>query len=135
MGEHTQHARGCLAVGHPDPPLPELQGPEAQGKVTPFLQRRYSRIVPRFAPGMVMEGATDPDEPVPDDFTVTIETGRRRRTRRMSRMSPGTSEEPAAGRMRSRIGAYGVAAHRHPQGRHHLRTGPLPAQLRQSREP
>jgi hypothetical protein len=26
-----------------NPPLPELAGPEAAGKVTPFLQRRYAR--------------------------------------------------------------------------------------------
>ncbi len=58
-----------------DPPLP---GPDADdpGYSTPFLQRRYSRVIPTFPPGMVMDNhyqdADDRDEPTPDDFTVTI---------------------------------------------------------------
>jgi hypothetical protein len=57
-----------------DPPLPVLTGAEADGKLTPFLQRRYERVIPTFTPGMVMDNlyqdATEPDEPVPDDFAV-----------------------------------------------------------------
>lgn len=58
-----------------DPPLPTPQG-ENPGVLTPFLQRRYSRVIPTFAPGMLMDNyyqdAEDKEEPVPDDFTVTI---------------------------------------------------------------
>lgn len=59
-----------------DPPLPVLEGKEAMDKVTPYLQRRYSRTIPSFAPGQVMDNiyqeAADSTEPVPDNFTVTI---------------------------------------------------------------
>lgn len=59
-----------------DPPLPVLEGAEAEGTTTPFLQRRYSRTIPTLAPGMVLDNfyqdATDATEPVPDDFSVTI---------------------------------------------------------------
>lgn len=59
-----------------DPPLPALEGADANGKLTPFLQRRYSRTIPSFAPGLVLDNyyqdATDSTEPVPDEFTVTI---------------------------------------------------------------
>ncbi|WP_131827623.1 hypothetical protein [Mycolicibacterium fortuitum] len=61
-----------------NPPLPDPADGDAEervGVLTPFLQRRYSRVIPTFPPGMVMDnyyqGAKD-DEPVPDDFTVTI---------------------------------------------------------------
>ncbi|WP_166905936.1 hypothetical protein [Mycobacterium sp. DL440] len=61
-----------------DPPLPDPAdggGEERVGVLTPYLQRRYSRVIPTFPPGMAMDnyyqGAND-DEPVPDDFTVTI---------------------------------------------------------------
>ncbi|MCF6386543.1 hypothetical protein L2K20_06130 [Mycobacterium sp. MBM] len=58
-----------------DPPLP---GPDSAvpGVLTPFLQRRYSRVIPTFAPGMVMDNyyqdAEDPSEPLPEDFAVRI---------------------------------------------------------------
>lgn len=59
-----------------DPPLPVLKGAEAEGKTTPYLQRRYDRVIPTFTPGMVMDNlyqeAEDPDEPVPDEFTITF---------------------------------------------------------------
>lgn len=62
-----------------DPPLPDPADGDAEervGVLTPFLQRRYSRVIPTFPPGMVMDNfyqdAEDNDEPVPDDFTVTI---------------------------------------------------------------
>jgi hypothetical protein len=59
-----------------DPELPALEGPEAAGMTTPYLQRRYSRTIPIFGPGMTMhddyQSANDPDEPVPEEFTLTI---------------------------------------------------------------
>lgn len=58
-----------------DPPLP-TPADENAGVLTPFLQRRYSRTIPTFAPGMVMDNyyqdAEENKEPVPDDFTVTV---------------------------------------------------------------
>ncbi|QRY48137.1 hypothetical protein JVX93_15925 [Mycolicibacterium boenickei] len=62
-----------------DPPLPcpaDGDGEDQVGLLTPFLQRRYSRVIPTFPPGMVMDNyyqdSAGEDEPVPDDFTVTI---------------------------------------------------------------
>lgn len=62
-----------------DPPLPDPADGDAEARVgvlTPFLQRRYSRVIPTFPPGMVMDNyyqdAQDNDEPTPDDFIVTI---------------------------------------------------------------
>ena len=57
--------------------LPVLEGPDAVGKTTPYLKRRYSRTFPTFGPGMLMNGdvyqsSGAPFEPVPDDFTLTI---------------------------------------------------------------
>jgi hypothetical protein len=61
------------------PPLPDPEdgGSEAEvGVLTPFLQRRYSRVIPTLAPGMRLsnfyQDAEGSEEPVPDDFTVTI---------------------------------------------------------------
>jgi hypothetical protein len=60
-----------------DPELPILEGAAADGLTTPYLQRRYSRTVPTFGPGMVMhdvyQSANPPFEPVPEDFTLTID--------------------------------------------------------------
>lgn len=58
-----------------DPPLPVMTGREAEGKLTPFLQRRYEKPVPTITPGMKLyniysSGA--PDEPLPDIFTITF---------------------------------------------------------------
>lgn len=59
-----------------DPPLPNEGDESTAGVLTPFLQRRYSRTIPTFAPGMVMDNyyqdSDGSEEPVPDDFTVTI---------------------------------------------------------------
>jgi hypothetical protein len=59
-----------------NPELPLLEGADAAGKTTPYLQRRYSRTVPTFGPGMVMhdvyQSSSAPFEPVPDEFTLTI---------------------------------------------------------------
>ena len=59
-----------------DPPIPVLEGAAAVGLGTPYLQRRYSRVIPTFPPGLVLynsyQDAKDNDEPTPDDFTVTI---------------------------------------------------------------
>jgi hypothetical protein len=59
-----------------DPPIPVLEGDAALCLATPYLQRRYSRVIPTFPPGMVLynsyQYADDNDEPTPDDFTVTI---------------------------------------------------------------
>lgn len=61
-----------------DPPLPDPVdggGEERLGVLTPYLQRRYSRVIPTFPPGMVMDNyyqGAEGEEPVPDDFTVTI---------------------------------------------------------------
>jgi hypothetical protein len=60
-----------------DPELPVLEGAEAVGKTTPFLRRRYSRTFPTFGPGMLIhdtyQSSSEPFEPVPDDFTLTID--------------------------------------------------------------
>ncbi|MBN7388546.1 Uncharacterised protein [Mycobacteroides abscessus subsp. abscessus] len=52
-----------------DPPLPE------GGDLTPFIRRRYSKPIPTFAPGMVMDNyyqGHDDSEPVPDECTITF---------------------------------------------------------------
>ena len=60
-----------------EPGLPVLEGTAAAGLGTPYLQRRYSRTVPTFGPGMEMhdvyQEANPPREPVPDEFTLTID--------------------------------------------------------------
>lgn len=60
-----------------DPPLPVLKGADAAGLLTPYLQRRYSRAIPTFGPGLtlvdVYQLSNEPFEPVPDDFTLTID--------------------------------------------------------------
>ncbi|WP_100482266.1 COG1361 family protein [Mycobacteroides abscessus] len=61
-----------------DPPLPDPADggdEERVGVLTPFLQRRYSRTIPTWAPGMTLDNfyqgaGKNADEPVPDDFTV-----------------------------------------------------------------
>jgi hypothetical protein len=66
-----------------DPPLPDLQGPEAADKVTPFLRRRYEHAIPTMPPGRQLfniysvgvpgSGSTlVNDEPTPEDVTVAI---------------------------------------------------------------
>ncbi|BBY98369.1 COG1361 family protein [Mycolicibacterium fallax] len=59
-----------------DPPLPVLEGDAAEGLATPYLQRRYSQVIPTFPPGLALynsyQDANDNDEPTPDDFTATI---------------------------------------------------------------
>jgi hypothetical protein len=95
-----------------NPALPVLEGAEAAGKLTPYLKRRYSRTVPTFGPGMVMhdvyQSASEPFEPVPDDFTLTVDyddTHGRHYTdsyelsvttlRDHTRTEPGDRDEPA----------------------------------------
>lgn len=67
-----------------DPPLPDLDGPEADGKVTPFLFRRYSVPIPTVTPGMALrnvyssgspdsDGVYQNDEPTSEDFTITFD--------------------------------------------------------------
>lgn len=60
-----------------DPPLPVLEGSEAEGLTTPFLQRRYADVITTLTPGLVLDNiwnsATTRVEPVPDDFTVHFE--------------------------------------------------------------
>lgn len=61
-----------------DPPLPDPadgDDEERVGVLTPFLQRRYSRTIPTWAPGMTLDNyyqgaGKNADEPVPDDFAV-----------------------------------------------------------------
>lgn len=57
-----------------DPPLPVLEGADAERMLTPFLQRRYAKPIKTFTPGMeldnIWKSAGIRDEPVPDDFTV-----------------------------------------------------------------
>lgn len=59
-----------------DPPLPVLPEEEQAGILEPFLQRRYSRVIPTFPPGFVMDNyyqdQTEDSEPVPGEFTVRI---------------------------------------------------------------
>jgi hypothetical protein len=59
-----------------DPELPVLEGAEAAGMTTPYLQRRYSRTIPTFGPGMTMydvyQSSGEPFEPVPEEFSLTI---------------------------------------------------------------
>lgn len=66
-----------------DPQLPDLQGADAVGKVTPALVDRYRGTIPMMAPGMKLSnvyfvGQPGADsryfnsEPLPDKFTVTI---------------------------------------------------------------
>jgi hypothetical protein len=47
------------------------------GALFVYLQRRYSRTVPTFGPGMVMhdvyQEANPPLEPIPNEFTLTID--------------------------------------------------------------
>jgi hypothetical protein len=54
---------------------PELQ--TEGGMVAPYLQRRYSRTTRTFGPGAmihdVYQYAQGPPEPVPDEFTLTID--------------------------------------------------------------
>jgi hypothetical protein len=60
-----------------DPPLPKLEGAEAAGKITPFLEKRYDQVIPTIAPRMelinvyTVQGDRN-DEPVPADFTITF---------------------------------------------------------------
>lgn len=65
------------------PELPNLQGAEASGKVTPFMRRRYSNTLPTFAPGRRLTniyavqvpgvgGALINDEPTPDEIEVAF---------------------------------------------------------------
>ena len=67
-----------------DPPLPDLNGPGAAGKMTPFLRRRYSKPITTWTPGMRFSnvyfagvpgdnGTFMNNEPLPDEFTVTIQ--------------------------------------------------------------
>ncbi|KAA1378315.1 hypothetical protein [Aeromicrobium fastidiosum] len=60
-----------------DPPLPVLEGADAEGLGTPFLQRRYASPIPTITPGMLMtnywNSAVDDREPVPNDFTVRFD--------------------------------------------------------------
>lgn len=66
-----------------DPELPVLDGTAAQGKVTPFLQRRYAKEIPVIAPRRqliniyaVMQpgpgGEPVNDEPTPANCVVTV---------------------------------------------------------------
>lgn len=65
------------------PPLPDLKGAEAAGKVTPFLRNRYKNVIPTMAPGRQLfnvysvgipdqGGMLRNDEPTPDDIRITI---------------------------------------------------------------
>lgn len=67
-----------------DPPLPQLEGSAASGKVTPYLQRRYADAIPTMGPGKQLRnvyavnvpdesGRKVNDEPVPDTFNVQFE--------------------------------------------------------------
>jgi hypothetical protein len=67
-----------------DPPLPDLKGAEATGKVTPYLRRRYENAIPTMPPGRKLfniyavqapgpNGALVNAEPTPVDVTVTFE--------------------------------------------------------------
>lgn len=38
-----------------DPPLPVLEGSEAEGLPTPFLQRRYGDVITTLTPGLVLD--------------------------------------------------------------------------------
>ena len=72
------------------PPLPKLTGAEAAGKVTPFLERRYSRVIPTLAPGAELSNVYTAgpietnDEPVPLTFSVTIDYKDHRRKKAYS---------------------------------------------------
>lgn len=66
-----------------DPPLPRLEGPSADGRVTPYLVRRYAQPIATWPPGMTLsnlyfvgeagpEGRWTNREPLPDQLTVTI---------------------------------------------------------------
>jgi hypothetical protein len=66
-----------------EPPLPDLKGPEAANKVTPFLRRRYEHAIPTIPPGRQLYNVYSVgvpgsgnnlvnDEPTPQDVTVTI---------------------------------------------------------------
>jgi hypothetical protein len=66
-----------------DPPLPDLAGAAAAGKVTPHLQRRYENIIPTIPPrrqlfNIYSIGVPDAggilrnDEPTPEEVTITI---------------------------------------------------------------
>jgi hypothetical protein len=67
-----------------DPPLPDLNGAEAAGKVTPYLRRRYENAIPTMPPGRKLfniygvqapgpDGVLVNNEPTPEDVTVTFE--------------------------------------------------------------
>ncbi|MEU0150637.1 hypothetical protein [Micromonospora fulviviridis] len=67
-----------------EPPIPDLQGDAASGKVTPFLYRRYSKPIPTIAPGAELinvysvgvpdgNGGTINDEPTPADFVIRFD--------------------------------------------------------------
>ncbi|WP_142926665.1 hypothetical protein [Mycobacterium marinum] len=67
-------AKNVTFAFHPE--LPKLEGIDAAGKLTPYLQRRYSRTMPTFGPGMIIHDVyqtNPPYEPVPDDFTLKID--------------------------------------------------------------
>ncbi|NNM44591.1 hypothetical protein [Knoellia koreensis] len=70
-----------------DPPLPKLEGAEARGKITPFLEKRYDQVIPTVAPGMKLINVytvmgDQNDEPVPNSFTISFSyTDMRGRTR------------------------------------------------------
>ncbi|GAB3079803.1 hypothetical protein [Pedococcus soli] len=61
-----------------DPPLPQLEGAEAQGLVTPFLERRYRGVIPTIVPQMELVNVYqqgyggESREPVADEVTVTF---------------------------------------------------------------
>jgi hypothetical protein len=59
-----------------DPPLPKLEGTDADEQSTPFLQRRYAHEIPTIAPGMELANIYQTFqgdmcyEPLPNDFTI-----------------------------------------------------------------
>lgn len=67
-----------------DPELPKYEGSEADGKITPYLQRRYSQVIPTIGPGRKLSntyayGSRDENmgfpnaENVPVDFTIRFD--------------------------------------------------------------
>lgn len=61
-----------------DPELPVLESVQAKAKAAYYVQRRYSRTIPTFGPGMVRHdvyrfGPDSEDDESPDGFTLTID--------------------------------------------------------------
>lgn len=61
-----------------DPELPALGGAQAKEKAAYYVQRRYSRTIPTFGPGMVRHdvyrfGPDSEDDGSPDHFTLTVD--------------------------------------------------------------